>query len=214
MANTINNEVRVGCVGRTVTNEKFIVVEIVTQSRIRIRFLDEFGAEFVRRKENVEKGTIKNPYAITSWGVGRIGICNHTDKERTFWRRLMKKYSEGKLPHFNKRWLVLEYFLEDIRTLTDYDLLCRQGVIVYDPFGRYDRLEHLKVSLITTYARGIVRYDLFSKEYDVYTCREECAWETGYSANTIFHYCHNQSERDGFKFYYADEFVTDHPEFF
>lgn len=209
----ICNEIEIGQEGISESGERFLIIDRMPNS-VKIKFLDEFGGEITRRVGLVKRGDVRNPYRITLEGVGRIGICNYTPEERSMWKRLCHKYAKGQLPHFNKRWLVLEYFIEDIKTLIDYDLLCREGIIAYDPFGRYDRLEHLIISHIKTHARGVVRYDLFSKEYDVYTCREECAWETGYSANTIFHYCHNQSERDGFKFYYADEFVTDHPEFF
>lgn len=209
MANSICNEVRVGCVGRTVANEKFIILDIVSTRGVKIKFLDEFGAEFIRRKENVEKGTIKNPYAITTWGVGRIGICKHTHKERTFWRRLVKKYAEGELPHFNKRWLVLEYWLEDTRKVRDYDIfLTRKGYTLFDPFGRYDNINHIKVSEKSTWTNGIVVVDLFDKTYEVYTCKEECAWETGYCRSRVFAFCHEQAERDGYKFYWASDYAN------
>lgn len=207
MANVIHNLTEVGQEGISKNGERFLVVERIPE-QAKIKFLDDFGAEIVRKLEQVREGSVRNPYEISVCGVGRIGICQATQKERKMWTRLIKKHSQGKLPHFNKRWLVLEYFLDDIKTLKDYDLFdTRSGVIIFCPFNRYDRLEHLKVYHSKAHTQGVVVVDLFDKSYEVYSSRFECAWETAYSDNTIFNYCKNQAERDGYKFYWASDYA-------
>lgn len=208
MANAIIcNEVEIGQEGISKNGERFLVIKRIPE-KAKIKFLDSFGAEIVRTVGQVRSGAVLNPYELSVCGVGRKGICEATTKEEKMWIRLVNKYAKGKLPHFNKRWLVLEYFVEDIRTLRDYDLFdTRKGVIIFCPFGRYDRLEHLKVYHSKAHTRGVVVVDLFDKTYELYSSRFECAYERGWGNNTVFLFCHQQAERDGFKFYWASDYA-------
>lgn len=207
MTEIICNTVSVGHEGITCSGERFVVTERIKKSA-RIKFLDQFGGEVVRQATAVKRGAIKNPYEIVVYGVGRHGqVNNYTHKEKEFWKRLCKRYSEGRLPHFNPRWLVLEFWLEDTRKLRDYDLfLCRKQISIVDPFGRYDRIDHLKVYERDIRTKGVVVVDLFSQTYELYSSFDECAYEVGYHRDTIFDYCHQQAIRSGYQYYWASDY--------
>lgn len=207
MTEIICNTVSVGHEGITCSGERFVVTERIKKSA-RIKFLDQFGGEVVRQATAVKRGAIKNPYEIVVYGVGRHGqVNNYTHKEKEFWKRICKRYSEGRLPHFNPRWLVLEFWLEDTRKLRDYDLfLCRKQISIVDPFGRYDRIDHLKVYERDIRTKGVVVVDLFSQTYELYSSFDECAYEVGYHRDTIFDYCHQQAIRDGYQYYWASDY--------
>ena len=204
----ICNEVKVGCVGITVSNERFVILDFVPKKGWKVKILDEFGAELYKRADVIRVGKFRNPYQISTYGIGRIGICTYTHKERTFWRRLIEKYARGESEHFNPRWLVLEYWLEDTRKLRDYDIfLSRKGYTLFDPFMRYDNINHIIVSEDSTFTRGVVVKDLFSGEYEVYQNRFECAYETGYCANSVFLLCSQQATRDGYQYFWAEDYA-------
>ncbi|WVR22068.1 MAG: hypothetical protein [Malazfec virus 1] len=202
----ICNEVLTGSIGISKTGEKFIIVERINK-KAKIRFLDEFGAEIVRQYTSVKKGAVRNPYEILVHGCGRHGkVENYTHKEKDYWKRLCERYSQGKLPHFNPRWLVLEYWLEDTRKLKDYDLFLTCGDSIIDPFGRFDNIDNLMVSKKNTRTYGVVVLDLFTKMWVLYESVQECALETGYHTDTIYSYCKHQRKVDGYKFFYGKEF--------
>ena len=204
----ICNIVQVGHEGITQHGERFVILDFVPKKGWKVKFTDEFGAELYKRADVIRVGKFHNPYRASSYGIGRIGVCTYTHKERTFWRRLIEKYSQGKLPHFNPRWLVLEFWLEDTRRKRDYDIfLSRKGYTLFDPFMRYDNIDHIIVSEDSTFTRGVVVKDLFTGEYEVYQNRFECSWQTGYCANSVFLLATQQATRDGMKFYFADEFA-------
>lgn len=208
MTDDICNIVQVGHKGITKTGERFVILEYVKKKGYKIKFLDEYGAEIIRNQDMVKKGGVRNPYEISVCGVGRIGVCTYSYKERDFWRRVIEKYSKGKLPRLNPRWLVLEYWLEDTRKLRDYDIfLTRKGHTLFDPFMRYDNIDHIIVSENATYTRGVVVKDLFSGDYEVYSSRFECAYETGYNHDTIFEFCRDKAIRDGYQYHWASDYA-------
>ena len=206
-------QIEVGYEGTTKQGDRFVVVEKIGKKR-KIKFLDEFGAEIIRQTGSIQEGKLKNPYVISVRGVGRLGQYqrfNTTHKEKVQWKLLCKKYSEGKLPHFNTRWLVFEYWLEDVRSLKDYDLfVSRHCVTIYDPFGRYDRLSHLKVAHTQGKSRGIVIEDMFDGSYEVYLHCEEASYETGWSKDSIYDFVKEKKVRDGFKFWWASDYAEAH----
>lgn len=204
----ICNMVQVGHEGITQTGERFVVIERIKKDA-KIKFLDDYGAEIVRGSWWVKNGKVKNPYEITTLGVGRHGNAkDYNAKELSYWKRnICKKYAQGKLPHLNKRWLVLEYFLEDVRKIKDYELFSVRKFSLTDPFGRYDRIEHMKVSENNIDAKAIVVVDVLSNEYDLYSSRFEAEYETGWHNETILSYCKRQKEKDGYKYYFAEDYA-------
>ena len=203
----ICNIVQVGHEGITQHGERFVVLEFVSKKGWRVKFLDEFGAILYKRADVIRVGKFRNPYQISTYGIGRIGICTYTHKERTFWRRLIEKYARGELEHFSPRWLVLQFWLEDTRKLRDYDIfLSRKGYTLFDPFMRYDNIDHIMVSEDATFTRGVVVKDLFTGEYEVYSSRFECAYETDYCPNSIFLLCSQQAIRSGYQYYWASDY--------
>ena len=208
MTEDICNIVKVGHEGITRTGERFVVTERIAENA-RIKFLDPFGAEIVRNARSVKQGLVRNPYEITVCGVGRHGqITDYTHKEKSYFKRMCKRYVQGKLPHLNPRWLVFEYFVQDVRQLKDYDLfLSRKHITILDPFGRYDTLKNLRVCEGDVKRKGVVVVDLFSQEFELYSSFDECAYETGYHRDTIFDFCHKQAIRDGYQYYWASDYA-------
>lgn len=82
--------------------------------------------------ENAKKGKVSNPYAVTTYGVGIIGIIDKSipywDRARQLWRNMIKRcyYDKDERGYLDKafvdeRWHLFENFLHDIPFLDGFD---------------------------------------------------------------------------------------------
>lgn len=208
-SSVIKNQVKVGNICISTTGEKFLIIAKYGQ-QILIKFMDDNGYECIRHHESVRTGTVKNPYTKTVYGVGALGNVENPkqNSQYIFWRtKICKRYADGELPHLNQRWLVFEYWLEDIKALSDYDKLGQYRVSVVDPFDLYNNIDNLKIRKNIKKDRSCVRVDLFTKEVDLYMNRNEAVEDTGYFKDTITSYAKQQKVVDGFQYFYADEYA-------
>lgn len=207
-SSVIKNQVKVGNICISTTGEKFLIIAKYGQ-QILIKFMDDNGYECIRHYNHVLSGKVKNPYAKSVHGVGALGNADNPKKnsQYEFWRNLCKRYADGELPHFNKRWLVFEYWLEDIKVLSDYDKLNQHNVSIIDPFDLYRDVNSLKIRKYAWADRFYVRVDLFTKEIDLYMNRSEAVEDTGYFKETITKYAKQQKVVDGFQYFYAEDYA-------
>lgn len=101
------------------------LVEVVGEGSkynyLKVRFfntghIDEF------RKDAVEKGEIRDKYAVTLCGVGIIGDIKTRGKYKpyyTVWRNMIMRCYSGKQPSYQhvevcERWKTFEYFYHDV----------------------------------------------------------------------------------------------------
>lgn len=95
---------------------------------VRVRFIntgniDEF------RKDAVERGEIRDKWAVTFCGVGIIGDIKTRGKNKryyTLWRNMIKRcYDNSNVAYENvsvcERWHVFQYFYDDIHFVDGFD---------------------------------------------------------------------------------------------
>lgn len=208
MSSSVKNQVRVGNICESNSGENFLIIAKYGK-QILIKFIDDYGYECIRERADVRDGKVKNPYEKSAYGVGATGNIENATKnpQYKFWLNLCKRYVEGELPNLNQRWLIFEYWLEDIKTLTDYHNFSQKGVSITDPFDLYDNVNNLKIRKRVRKDRFYVRVDLFTKDFELYSGREEASEETGYHRETITRYAKQQKVVDGFQYFYADEYA-------
>lgn len=107
-----------------------------------VRFL-QTGNIGEYRKDAVERGEIRDKYAITLCGVGAIGNIKTRGKYKryyTIWRNMIMRcyHEENKRSYFGKvivcdRWKTFEYFYDDIQKIDGWDQeLFDSGKLVLD----------------------------------------------------------------------------------
>lgn len=50
------------------------IIQYINNSKVLVKFLDEYGYEFEVTLQSLRKGLVRNPYAPDSYGVGFIGV--------------------------------------------------------------------------------------------------------------------------------------------
>lgn len=137
----------------------FTVVRYNTGKSVVVRFLDEYKAEVHTTYHNCKRGTVKNPYFKSVYGVGCLGLKQdgtkpitkvdgqHT-REYACWHRMMERcysptYHNLKPSYIEAsvcdRWLVFANFLEDLPLIRGHNTWAKadpfQYVLDKDLFG-------------------------------------------------------------------------------
>ena len=100
---------------------------------LEIQFLNTGNTQVIRAS-HLSKGQIKDKYAKTVCGVGYLGEAeNYTKKEYDIWYQMIHRCYNPINDHYElyggagvtvcSRWFCLEYFLEDLRKMENYDKL-------------------------------------------------------------------------------------------
>lgn len=119
-----------------VSNEgcTFFIIEYVNANCVTVKFADEYGAEIHTAYHNCKKGSVKNPYFNSVFGVGRIGVGDFKTfingkmtREYYLWGNMIERCYSGKYPTYANvtvcnRWLVYANFLEDLPLIEGYEL--------------------------------------------------------------------------------------------
>lgn len=215
MMTEINNKIEVGQFGISKSGQKCIITNL-DQKRARIKFMDEFGAEIDRQRNQVKKGQVKNPYQPTVFGVGKMGnATDYTQKELKYWSYLMKRHSQGKLPNLKPRWTVFEYWLGDVRQLKDYELFHQPHGSIRCLLDQFTLQSFLYVDTENSAEKGksVVVIDLFTNEATFYKSVKKAAEHTGWSVDSIITFCQDKAEKDGYKYCCGCDFnvVTGRP---
>lgn len=190
----------VGWIYENKQNEKFTILEKMPKNKVKIKFLDEYGYEYVVHVRSVRQKQPVNPYRITVLGKGCHGSIkglNVTVKERRTWFNLLK--SEREYPI---KWNCLENFIRDVRELEYYedflendDLtlqpICEGNVVVgfevdYKKSNRHGK----KVKIRNVYDNSVEEFN------SVNEAREELGW-CGYA---IRKYCNENRVIDGYEY--------------
>lgn len=118
---------------------KVIDVDTGNKSTVKIKFMDDYGAELVVIAGHLKDGVIKNPYHPSVYNVGYLGLmpdgsrcytgtsAKHT-REYKVWYGMMRRCYSGE-EHFKTyrnvtvcdRWLCFANFLEDVTKIDGYD---------------------------------------------------------------------------------------------
>lgn len=100
---------------------------------LEIQFLNTGNTQIIRSSE-LSTGKIKDKYARTVCNIGYIGEAkDYTKKEYDIWYQMIHRCYNPINDHYDSyggagvtvcnRWLCLEYFLEDLRKMENYDKL-------------------------------------------------------------------------------------------
>lgn len=98
-----NKRIQAGFVYTTNQGCRCEVIEYQSAINVRIRFIDRYGIEKSVRADHLRNGRVNNPYCPTVYGVGFIGVGEHSPTfggrstiagER--WRQMLKRcYEDG-----------------------------------------------------------------------------------------------------------------------
>ena len=132
-------------VGERVVNKEgyeMLIVEYNNSLDVVIEFQDEYKHKTHVQYWNFKKGTPRNPYHKSVYGVGMLGIMSDGSKpctsygnskdtrEYIMWKNMILRCYDEKVqeehPTYKgvticKRWLIFANFLEDIKSLKGYD---------------------------------------------------------------------------------------------
>ena len=117
------------------TNEGYqvIVIDYVNYHKVQVMFLDEHKHKMWTNWQNLESGSLKNPFHKSVNGVGYLGLSNVTKKngkltkEYNLWKSMLDRCYSGKYASYENvtvcdRWLCYATFLEDLPKIKNYDL--------------------------------------------------------------------------------------------
>lgn len=134
-----DNEKLIGRTFDSVTSGKYKILSYQGKSEdsrityFNIKFI-ETGTELVIQKSQIRNGNIKDPFAVSVWGVGYIGTTDTKGHRKLLkvWNRMLERcYSEkhtqyhnygGKGVFVDKRWHNFSNFKKDVEKLENYYL--------------------------------------------------------------------------------------------
>lgn len=97
------NRIKDGDIFATNGGCRCIVVEYVNYKKVLVKFLDEHGYEMLVDASNLRKGSIKNPYHPSVFGVGYLGIGEYkasverkVTKEYATWNNMLERCYDSK----------------------------------------------------------------------------------------------------------------------
>lgn len=148
----------VGKIFKNKQDEEFQIIEYLGNSKVKLKFLDNYGYETIKTKSNIWSKEVKNPYFPIVYGVGYLGvglwsayINNNPTKEYSTWKNILKRcfcesYKEIQ-PTYTKceicdEWLNFQNFaewydnnyphhVEDVSFEIDKDLLSKNNKKIY-----------------------------------------------------------------------------------
>lgn len=98
-----NQAVRAGDVFVTTQNCQCVVMDYRGSKDVIVRFLDGFGHEMSVTVSNLQRGSVKNPYHRSVYGVGMVGVGPHKmavgvdhAKSSRVWRSMLKRCYDDK----------------------------------------------------------------------------------------------------------------------
>lgn len=136
MAKTKQNRVGI----EFITNEgyKLKVIEYISNVKVKVKFLDEYGYEMWTTWQSLKNGHVRNPFYKSIYDVAYLGLHSNGEKpitsikrkatrEYNLWRSMLErcyseKYETYKNIYVCDRWLCYANFLEDLPFIENYDL--------------------------------------------------------------------------------------------
>ena len=121
---------------------EFVIVKYNNSKDLWVQFQDKYGAIVHTGYSNCQKGSVKNPYHPSVFGVGMIGLMsdgskpildkvdNKDRREYILWHSMLRRcYSDYYHSNFStyldaevcERWLIYTQFLEDLPLIEGYD---------------------------------------------------------------------------------------------
>lgn len=113
----------------------FFIVEYIKNNDVYVQFEDEYGAVVHTKYEHCTDGSIRNPFHRSVYGIGMIGNVprgyrTKYKKEYIIWSGMIERSTEKyqqKYPSYKgvtvcERWHRFDLFLEDIKSIPNYDL--------------------------------------------------------------------------------------------
>ena len=140
------NEKHSNRIGEVFTNKegyKFKIVKYNKNSDLVVEFMDEYRARVHTKYQSCQNGSVKNPYHISVYGVGCLGLLPDGSKplvsiegkktrEYAAWTSILSrcynkkdkayKWYGEKGVYVEDRWLVFANFYQDIKDLPGYDI--------------------------------------------------------------------------------------------
>lgn len=74
------SKIKTGDVFTTKEGCECLVVDYVNSKKVKVKFLDEHGYEVFVQVSNLRRGRVKNPYHLSVFGVGYLGVGEHKTK--------------------------------------------------------------------------------------------------------------------------------------
>ena len=124
--------------GETFVNRmgsKFFIKEYNAYRDVVVKFMDEHGAEVHTEYQNCKRGSVKNPYDKTVFGVACIGegdfkttVNGMSTRSYSLWKDMIRRCYSGEEQYKTyanvtvcERWLVYANFLEDLPFIENYE---------------------------------------------------------------------------------------------
>ena len=123
---------RIGTIKLNNNNELMKIVEYINNHNVVVEFQDKYKARVHTSWSMFEKGTVKNPYNSTVFGVGIIGnkyksrIKGEITKEYRAWQNMLQRCFRSKTFAYKDviccdEWLLYENFYEWIHNQKNFD---------------------------------------------------------------------------------------------
>ena len=201
-----------------ITNEGY-KVKILERNGYKafIEFQDEHKYQKWVRFNDLEKGSVKNPYHKSICGIAYYGDVekrSYTKKEKQKFVNIVNN-AEKNHERLKENLYCFKNFLMVVRCLKNYEKWHEDDKNLYCLMTKknddiIDDFEVVQVKreecILNTRSKAIIVVNMFSGEEEFFESLTACAKEFGISNQTVSNYAKKNKELDGCIFYFASEY--------
>ena len=183
---------------------KYKVIKKISDKKVRIKFLDEYGSEKDIDVYNIKRyGGVRNPYMKKGKGcTGNVRGLNITYKERKKWKSLLSL----KEASYKEDWNCLEFFIKDIRSMNieNYDLWLNANSskekVYLNAIIENGEIVGFKVDQESCRAKKVIVKSIIDGKEEEFKSLLDAGEKLGYDFGTISYYCKQNRVVDGYRY--------------